>query len=197
MHPTMTRDPQSELAGEMDPGENLVWAGRPKGGFRLRAADAFMIPFSIVWCGFAVFWMIGASGALATGADKATPINYVFALFGLPFVLIGLYVVFGRFLVDKMQRERTTYGVTNERIIIKSGLISSTVKSLNLRTLSDITLKERRDGSGTITFGPSHPMFAMFEGMNWWPGTSQYQCPSFESIEEAKKVYNTIRQLQK
>ena len=193
----MIRDPQSELASEMDSGESLLWAGRPKGGFLLRWSDTFMIPFSIFWCGFAVFWMIGASGALWASEEKTAPINYIFPLFGLPFVLIGLHMVFGRFLVDKVQREKTTYGVSSERVIIKSGLFSSTVKSLNLRTLSDITLKERKDGSGTITFGASHPTFAMFEGMNWWPGTNQYQSPSFDSIPEAKKVYNTIRQLQK
>ncbi|MCB0320037.1 MAG: PH domain-containing protein [Bdellovibrionales bacterium] len=153
-----------------------------------------MIPFSIFWCGFAIFWMVGASGALWASEGETTPINYIFPLFGLPFVLVGLYMVFGRFLVDKAQREKTTYGVSSERVIIKSGLFSSTVKSLNLRTLSDITLKERKDGSGTITFGASHPMFAMFEGMNWWPGTNQYQSPSFDSIREAKKVYDTIRQ---
>jgi len=181
----------------MDSCENLLWAGRPKGGFLLRGSDVFMIPFSIFWCGFAIFWMIGASRALWASEGETTPINYIFPLFGLPFVIVGLYMVFGRFLVDKAQREKTTYGVSNERVIIKSGLFSSTVKSLNLRTLSDITLKERKDGSGMITFGASNPMFSMFEGMNWWPGTSQYQSPAFDSIPEAKKVYDLIRQQQK
>lgn len=193
----MIRDPHTELASEMDSGESLLWAGRPKSGFLLRASDAFLIPFSILWCGFAIFWMIGASGALWASEGKATPINYIFPLFGLPFVIMGLYVVFGRFFVDKAQRARTTYGVSSERVIIKSGLFSITVKSLNLRTLSDITLKERKDGSGTIIFGASHPMFAMFEGINGWPGTKQYQSPSFDSIADAKKVYNEIRQQQK
>lgn len=193
----MRNDPETEMAGELDAGETLLWAGRPKGGFVLRGSDVFMIPFSIFWCGFAIFWMIGASGALWEGKGDPAPVNYVFPLFGLPFVAIGLYMVFGRFLVDRAQRERTTYGVTNERVIIKSGLFSRTVKSINLRTMSDITLKERGDGSGMITFGASHPMHLMFEGMNWWPGVNQYQSPGFEFIPDAKQVYQIIRRQQK
>lgn len=175
----MALDPQSELASEMNAGETLLWAGHPKRGFLLRPVDLFLIPFSLFWCGFAVFWMIGASGMLWAGSQRATPgpINFIFALFGLPFVLVGLYMVFGRFLVDRAQRDRTVYAVSNERILIRSGLFSRTVKSLNLRTLSDITLSERSDGSGTVTFGASLPMFAAMQGMNWWPGTHQYQAP--------------------
>lgn len=193
----MMRDPYSELTSEMDSGEKLLWAGKPKGGFLLRPSDVFMIPFSIFWCGFAIFWMVGATDALWADKRDPTPFHYIFPLFGLPFVLMGLCMVFGRFFVDKAQREKTTYGVSSERVPIKSGLFSSTVKSLNLRTLSDITLKERTDGSGTVTFGASFPMFTMFEGMTWWPGANQYQSPSFDSIPNAKKIYNMIRQQQK
>ena len=181
----------------MDSGENLLWAGRPKGGFLLRLSDVIMIPFSVFWCGFAIFWTIGASGVLEASEGGATPINYTFPLFGLPFVIVGLYFVLGRFFVDKSQREKTTYGVSSERVIMKSGLFSSTVKSLSLSTLSEITLKERNDRSGTITFGASQPMSAMFEGMNWWPVTNWYQSRSFDSIPDARKVFDTIRQQQK
>lgn len=195
----MRLDPQSELMSEINSGETLLWAGQPKSGLLLRPFDAFYIPFSIFWCGFAVFWMIGASGDLLSGSQRSasTPIHFIFPLFGLPFVLMGLYMVFGRFFVDMAQRDKTVYGVSNERIIIRSGLFSHTVKSLNLRTLSDITVSERNDGSGTITFGHSLPMSGLMQGMNWWPGTNQYQAPCFDSIADAKRVYDIIRQQQK
>jgi hypothetical protein len=31
------------------------------------------------------------------------------------------------------------------------------IKSLNIETISDVTLTEKSDRSGTITLGPSHP----------------------------------------
>jgi hypothetical protein len=189
----MRNNPASIIERELSPGERLVWSGQPRGGFRLRAADAFLIPFSVAWCGFAVFWEVMALKIAGKGGD---PIAAVFPLFGVPFVIVGLYLVFGRFVVDARVRERTFYGITNERIIIVSGLFGRRTKSLNLRTLSDISLTERPDGSGTITFGPSHPLGHWFAS-GAWPGAGQYTAPGFHMIDRAKEIYDVIRQAQK
>ena len=108
----MRRNIQSELRQHLDSNERLLWTGQPKKGILFRTADIFLIPFSVLWCGFAIFWMIMASQA------------GLFALFGIPFVIIGLIFVFGRFIIDAKQRENTFYGVTEDRIIIKSGVFS-------------------------------------------------------------------------
>src|SRR5437868_7008052 len=114
------------IRNELGPGEQLVWAGRPCLGLMLRAMDIFLIPFSIMWGGFAIFWetMVVLNGA-----------PWFFALWGVPFVLVGLYIMVGRFWVDARQRANTYYGVTSERIVIVSGLLSRSVKSLNIDTL--------------------------------------------------------------
>jgi hypothetical protein len=44
--------------------------------------------------------------------------------------------------------------VTSDRVIINSGLFRPTTQSRSLRTLSDVTMRERSDGSGTIAFIP-------------------------------------------
>src|SRR5438105_5005106 len=115
------------LQEELGPDERLLWSGRPRKGIRLRAADLLFVPFSLLWAGFAVFW---ESSVIATGAP------FLFKLWGIPFVLAGTYIVFGRFIVDAIQRDRTNYAVTDQRIIIISRLITQKIKSLNLRTLS-------------------------------------------------------------
>src|SRR6266436_215662 len=120
----MWESPSSAVDRQLSSGEKLLWSGQPRAGIRLRGSDAFAIPFSILWCGFAIFWepMVVRKGA---------PVFMM--LWGIPFVLAGLYIVFGRFIVDAMSRAKTFYGVTNERVIIISGLFSRQVKSLNLR----------------------------------------------------------------
>ena len=120
----------------------------------------------------------------------------VFPLFGLPFVVVGLYLIFGRFFVDAYARSKTYYGVTNERIIIVSGIFSQQIKSLQLRTLTDVSLTERDDRSGTITFGPTPPMSGFYGGGSW-PGSTRYMPPAFDLIESAKQVYDVIRSAQK
>ena len=47
----MGEDSQDLIRGELGKGEKLLWAGRPRQGVVLRAADAFLIPFSIMWGG--------------------------------------------------------------------------------------------------------------------------------------------------
>lgn len=182
----MIRDHKTELRQHLDSGENLLWTGQPKTGIVFRTADVFLIPFSLLWCGFAIFWF---TTALTSGAP------FFFAMFGIPFVIIGLIFVFGRFIIDAKQRENTTYGLTDDRIIIKSGLMSKKVKSLNIRTLSDIEYSEKNDGTGTISIGPKNPMMIWGNGMNWWPGMKSN--PQLEMIPNVRKVYNQIIELQK
>jgi hypothetical protein len=82
---------------ELDSGENLLWAGIPRQGAVFRGSDMFTIPFSLLWGGFAIFW---ETMALAIPNKEAGPISIIFPLFGIPFVLAGLYMIFGRFIYD-------------------------------------------------------------------------------------------------
>jgi len=179
----MWQSPSSLVEGQLASGEKLLWSGQPRAGIRLRGSDVFVIPFSILWCGFAIFW---ESMVVRKGAP------FFMMLWGIPFVLVGVYIVFGRFIVDALTRRKIFYGITNERIVIISGLFSQEIKSLNLRTLTDVSLSERGDGSGTITFGPVLPMGRW--GPAGWPGVGRYAPPAFDMIERAKEI---LRQAQK
>ena len=184
----MTELPE-EIRKAIAPGEHALWWGRPRQGLVLRGSDVFAIPFSLLWCGFAIFW---ESSVLSS--SKA-PI--LFDLWGIPFILIGLHMVVGRFFVDSSQRAHTFYAVTPERVLIVSGIFSRQVKSLSLRTLSDVSLTERRSGEGTIVFGPEGRFGSGFGGMQGMPGTNKQQAPRFEFIAAAKSVYDIVRQAQR
>jgi Bacterial PH domain len=166
-------------------GEQQLWAGMPRQGVLLRPSDAFMIPFSFLWGGFAVFWELTV---IRSGGPA------FFALWGIPFIVVGLHITVGRFFLDARRRAHTSYAITSERVIISSGIFTPVTKSLDLRTLSDVTLQERPDGTGTITFGAQHPLAAMYAG-TYWPGMPQ--TPSFEMIPDARRVYNLLREAQR
>ncbi len=165
--------------------ERLLWSAQPRQGLILRSNDAFLIPFSLFWGGFAIFWEYGV-------ANSNAPL--VFRLWGVPFVLIGLYLIVGRFFADARLRSKAYYGLTSERIIIVSGIFSRATKSLQLRTLSDVSLAESSGGLGTITFGPMAPWWASGGG---WPSAQRQLSPTFDSIQAAREVYEKIRLAQK
>jgi hypothetical protein len=147
-------------------------------------ADLLIVPFSLIWCGVAFFWE-------AEVIKMKAPL--LMRLWGIPFVLVGLFFVFGRFLYDARRRERTFYGLTDRRAIIISGLSQRTTQSLSLRTLGDVSLSERSDMSGTITLGPQGLYPAWVRGMAW-PGMAYKEPPSFELISNARSVFAQIRE---
>jgi hypothetical protein len=177
------------LSAELGSGERLIWVGRPRTGIRLSGPDVVLIPFSLMWCGFAVFW---EQSVLKRGGPG------FFALWGIPFVAVGLYLVFGRFIVDAIRRQKTFYGLTPRRAIIVSGLFNREVRSLELHSLGEISLRERPDRSGTVSFGASTSAGGWSAQMMApsWPGAGRYLPPSFEMIENARTVYEQIRQHQ-
>jgi len=173
---------QPELAAT----ERLLWAGRPAQGLVLRKADLFMIPFSLLWGGFAIFWEYSA---WSTGAPL------LFLLFGLPFVLMGLYLIVGRFFADAYIRGRTYYAVSDARILILTEAFSRSLKSMDLKTVTDVSLSQRGIDGGTIFFGPANPLVRRAGGA--WPGSSQGATPSFELDIGARNAYEIIRAAQR
>ena len=179
----------SSIQNELNSGERLLWKGQPRGGIRFRSSDAFLIPFSLLWGGFAIFWESMALFQI----PKNQPVVWFFPLFGVPFVLVGLYIIFGRFFVDAKLRSRTEYAVTTRRAIIVSGLFSRNVKSIDLRSTPEITLSEKSDKSGDIVFGATQPYGWWMQRSLWYPGTPT--TPTFEMIEDVRKIYKTIEQV--
>jgi hypothetical protein len=174
------------LRRELGRDERLLWSGAPEQGVRLRPSDALAIPFSLLWGGFAFFWEYSV-------LQKGAP--FIFGLWGIPFVLIGLYMIVGRFFGDAYLRSRTQYGVTDQRVIIVSGWINREVKNLPLASLSDITLSERPGGAGSIQFGPNPFGVPMMFG-SAMPGSGKRMPPMFDLLPRVRDVYNVIMKAQ-
>ncbi len=86
----LIRPLDSEIDNERQADETILWSGRPLGGIRFRMIDLFLIPFGLFWCGFALFY----EWALLTMGN----VPWIFKLLGIPFIVLGLFMVFGRIL---------------------------------------------------------------------------------------------------
>ena len=72
--------------------------------------------------------------------------------------------------------------------------VGGTIKSLPLRTLTDVTLAASRDGSGSVQFGAGHTGSPGWAGGSGWPGKGA--APAFEMLENARSTYDLVRQAQ-
>ncbi|MCD8741875.1 PH domain-containing protein [Mucilaginibacter roseus] len=104
---------------------------------------------------------------------------------------MGIYITVGRFFYDSYKRGKTLYAVTDKRIIIKKGGIKGQTVTLNIKSLQDISINEKPDGSGTITFNNNNS-FPSFLGQSSWPGVKRTQAPAFEFINDVRTVYNLV-----
>ncbi len=160
----------------IDVGEtaDLVWTGRPGGGIRFRRSDLFAVPFSLMWGGFAIFW---ESLAIRSGGPS------FMGLFGAPFVLVGLYLIFGRFFWESYVRSRTWYALTDDSAIICRKSWGGGLQRVYLPSIPNLQLTARDDGSGTILFGNE-------DVYGPWRNRGTPSTPAFEFIPDVRKVYD-------
>jgi hypothetical protein len=171
------------------PGERILWSGQPKQGLVLSSKDALLIPFSLMWGGFAIFW--NAMVWLAPFATNAAgDPGWLFRLWGLPFLIVGLYLIAGRFFHDAGIRKKLFYAVTDQRILVLRG---RRITSLDITRLPRLELSEHRDGTGTLAFEGGNNM--SWGGMNgfglWLPALSN--STNFFRIQNPRKVYELTR----
>jgi hypothetical protein len=172
----------SRIDGYLERDERVLWKGRPAAGVILTAFDLFRVPFSIVWCAFAVFWTFMAS-------QGGAPI--FFTLWGCMFVAFGLFFVFGRLLVDAWLRGNTAYALTDQRILISRAGPFASFTSLDLRRLPPIKLSEGANSRGTIRFGEAATMFGGNGFHIWLPALDP--TPQFQAVENARSVFQQIQ----
>jgi hypothetical protein len=134
----------------------------------------YLIPFSLLWGGFAIVW---ETVAVTHGGP------WFMCLWGLPFVLLGLYLIIGRFLWDAYARSRTSYAITHDSAIIRRDYPHGGLQTMYLPMVAGITLTTASDGSGTILFGPDDRRIG---GWRSWTSPSN----AFQYIRDARKVYD-------
>jgi hypothetical protein len=179
------REPMNatDLTGRLLKGERIIWSGRPGQGLVFTGRDWLLIPLSLLWCGFAIFWE-------TTVVSTQTPV--FMKLWGVPVVLIGVYLVAGRFLLDAWVRSGMQYAVTNKRILISRSGPFSKFTAVSLEQLPDATLTEDADGRGTIRFGEQSLWTNRGGRFSAWT-PSLDATPQLIAIENARSVFDQIQ----
>jgi hypothetical protein len=183
--------PLDMFSADLLPGEKIEWTGQPNPKVILHAEDWTLIPFSLVWGGFAIFWFLGASGMwdiFTSHPDR--PFQLFGVIWGTPFVLVGQYLIWGRFIYARWKKTRTFYALTNRRaLILQNGIKGRTSTSAYFENLSVVEKQVRPDGIGIISFGG--PVSGGFQ----WGKNNSPRPPTFDDIDQADFVYQTAIKL--
>jgi hypothetical protein len=176
---------RQQIQVELEPSERVRWSDQPVPGKNMATGTWFLFAFGLVWTAFAVFWTLGASGIFALsrghGAGGFQVVSLLFACFGIPFILIGVWMVSSPWrITQKVQKMAagTAYVITDRRAIIfdggfaalgqQSGLVAMMpklpgmpdtltggalrVQSFRPEQLRNVTRVQRPDGSGDLIF---------------------------------------------
>ena len=178
----MNIESQQLFQKELLKDEKILWSGQPDTSIIFTKMDAFLVPFSIMWGGFAVFWELSV---IVSGAP------FFFMLWGIPFVLVGLYFIFGRFIYKKKKKENTHYAVTNKRVLILS---KNDFQESYIDTIPAFNKTIKHDGIGTIKFGNSNIFSSMYAntGLDFFGLFYGKDVPTFYDIKEAQRVYDMV-----
>lgn len=156
---------EARVRAELSGGEQLLWVGQPRPS-RFARQGIPLVLFGIPWTAFALFWMgcasmplLGWAGGgrnLAPGGGPGAWFGGFFAcfpLFGVPFVLIGLWMLTSPYWLRR-KAKRTFYALTDRRAILwEPGWFGSgEVRSYGPNQLTKTIRKDLSDGGGDLVF---------------------------------------------
>ena len=80
------------------------------------------------------------------------PAPFFFLLGGVPFIVIGQYMIWGRFLYTVWKKKRTHYAVTDRRVIVVQNGWQRKMAVAYLDRLPAVTKESGADGIGVLRF---------------------------------------------
>lgn len=168
--------------GILDPGERVLWQGRPDGRFNLSGMNLRRAAFGFAIMAFAAFW---TSGALST-APSGLP-RVILSLAGLFLLGLGLRHAGGHLIWDSYRRRRTWYTLTDRRAMIATQLAGrKRLESYPIEPETAVTLV--RGDPGNILFATVYRKTKQ---------GSRRRRIGFERLHDASEIYDLMRRVQR
>ncbi len=185
--PSLPPEAAAAWAPHLEPGERLLWAGRPAAGLRFALSDLGPTIAGAVFVAFSIVWVSTAAGQ---GGPAVLP------WLGLLPLAIGVWLLIGRRLWDAYRRARTAYALTDRRALIATAHAGRRLRSL---PLSELDEPEARFGpETTIVFFRESPLGQRFRQGPVPEGRIRERPANareigFERIPDGERVFGLIR----
>jgi hypothetical protein len=187
----VTRDEISAFfRNDLQPDELVLWAGQPDASVHLTRADILLIPLSL-WIGLSTI----RSGVIIL--ERAIESTYsageaiLSAMLSVPFLLVGIYLLIGRFFYKRWRKTRTYYALTNKRVLVLTILACRRLLEQSLEDIPALHMTAGLLGTGTITFGrsPFASSWCTNTGMNCIAGFDKTELIAFHDVKNVDQVY--------
>ena len=139
----------------LDSDERLFWTGRPNFTVFLLTGIPFLF-FGCLWGAIDIFGFILPMTKEGVHASKGVPLGFI-----IPFFAIHLFPFWGAWLNIirlVLVSSNTWYGISNKRVLLRTGFWGTDFKTIDYDKLSDISVNvgpiENMMGLGTIRFMP-------------------------------------------
>jgi membrane protein implicated in regulation of membrane protease activity len=140
-------DDYAEFEPRLRPGERLLWVGHPDTRVLFAPADVYLVPFSVIWC---VVLAVIVGQFLSHSTRQEGELAY--QVFIWLAVLVGLYLLVGRFIYKRIRNASTRYAVTTQRALALIGSRASLeVPIVGRSTATRLTRSGRHI---TVTWAP-------------------------------------------
>lgn len=164
--------------GILDPGERILWQGRPAQGFYMDLVKLPLAIFGLFFTGFALFWMVMAAQA-----------GGVFWMFGLIHFSVGVGLTFSAVAWGTLKRRGTWYTLTTRRAFIATELPLKGKRLDSYAITPDTRLSLRQGSPGSVIFSR--------EDRRGNKGRVYTVDIGFERIAEAGRAYEIMRDIQR
>jgi hypothetical protein len=178
---------EKAFAPYLMPNERLLWVGTPEEQRKI-TSEFMAIPLVVLMIILAVFYCTPVNNFTEIDLSFIDPTVSLFLLILTSIVVFS--VIFASFSPEIfIKNDTSTYGVTEQRILILQGETTQNLVSLNIKTLLQINFIQNKNQKSSITFGNDSVVGV---------GNRVHRIPAhnFREIDDAATVYQLILKLQ-
>lgn len=191
----LSPDPAAEqLSSFLRQGERILWQGRPireKFRWRMWPISCMGALFTLLPLAMSLFAVVVYTLGRARGMEfEWGPQLPLLLLVNLPFLVVGLVIVMAPAMYADRLWPSTEYALTDQRVLIRTGIKSPVLAATELREVSGITAKGSQVGNVVFQIpgafaGPFAPFVFYRRGWNRYPVAL---APTFEAIERPQEL---------